>query len=59
MKHFLGEIFKDESDVMVPIFKKSRGHRTDWVQKFRDVFVIRILSFSDVGARLDIKEICH
>ena len=39
MKHFLGEIFKDESDVMVPIFKKSRGHRTDWVQKFRNVFV--------------------
>lgn len=49
MKHFLGEIFKDESDVMVPIFKKSRGHRTDWVQKFRNVFVIRIFSFSDVG----------
>ena len=47
MKHFLGEIFKDESDVMVPIFKKSRGHRTDWVQKFRNVFVND--SFSDVG----------
>ena len=44
MKHFLGEIFKDESDVMVPIFKKSRGHRTDWVQKFRKVFVNESLS---------------
>ena len=44
MKHFLGEIFKDESDVMVPIFKKSRGHRTDWVQKFRK----RLKSFNIV-----------